>query len=230
MTDDPTRGTEWSALDSAASPERLLGFLDAVTSLPPVAAAKRRSFELLGAAPGRRLLDAGCGTGADVLALAARVAPGGEVVGLDSSATAIATARERARGREGVRFERADLAELPFPDAEFDGARADRSVQHCARPEAAVAELVRVTRPGGAVVISEATFSVPRGGTPPTGGEALSPFLPLLLRRSGADQIALERWEDTIDPGPEVLAELGVDAGPIELRIGHVTARVRVGA
>ena len=58
---------------------------------------KRRTFALLGAKAGARLLDVGCGTGDDALAMARLVGPDGHVTGIDTSETMIAEARARLR-------------------------------------------------------------------------------------------------------------------------------------
>lgn len=71
--------------------------------------------------PGMRVLDCGCGPGSITMGLAAHVAPG-EVIGIDLDPTHIALARRRAAdaGLANVRFARADIYTLPFPDAAFD--------------------------------------------------------------------------------------------------------------
>ena len=224
MSDDDGRTGQWSELDAASDREKLLAFLDAFATLGPVHEAKRTSFELLDIGPGCRVLDAGCGTGVDVRALAVRVLPGGHVVGVDLSAAALFEASLKEAGERAVELARADLAALPFADGSFDAARADRAVQHHPRPDAVVRELVRVTRTGGRVVISEATFKGPTG--PPRQYQQLVAFLPLLLHRSGTDDIVIETSEGTVAPGPAVLEVLGLPAGPVELRAVHVAATV----
>jgi ubiquinone/menaquinone biosynthesis C-methylase UbiE len=216
----------WEDLDRSASTTSLLAFLDEFAAHPGVATAKSQSFDLLAPASGCRLLDAGCGTGADALAFAAGTA-GVTVVGVDSSSAAITVAQGRARTPARVEFVQGDLAALPFPAASFDGSRADRSLQHVTRPEVALAELIRVTRPGGAVVVSEASFSLPdaRDGPVAIRGELL-PFLPLLFKRAGADQIRVRTSSCTIEPGPDVLAVLAAPAGPITITYVHVSAVV----
>ena len=76
--------------------------------------------ELLAPQPGDHLLDAGCGAGADVFALAALVGPTGQVVGVDRSAVMVAQARERAAGSGlPVDFRVGDITALDFPDNTF---------------------------------------------------------------------------------------------------------------
>ena len=61
--------------------------------------------------------------------------------------------RQRAAGFENVEFVEGDATKLPFPLSSFDLAGTLRSLHHIARPELAVAELTRVTRPGGRLLV-----------------------------------------------------------------------------
>lgn len=98
--------------------------------------------------PGLRILDAGCGPGANFDWLR----PYGEVVGLDYSAEAIRLAKARHPDTEAVE---ADITELPFEDASFDLALELTVLTVVEDDRSAVAELARVTRPGGTVVLLE---------------------------------------------------------------------------
>ena len=100
-------------------------------------------------------LDAGCGTGALAFALAPNVA---EVVGVDTRADYLEAGRESAP--ENVRFVEGDVTALPFGYASFDLACCHRVLHHVRRPELAVSELVRVTRPGGRIFIADQLGSV----------------------------------------------------------------------
>jgi ubiquinone/menaquinone biosynthesis C-methylase UbiE len=97
---------------------------------------------------GERALDVGTGAGALALALASHVA---EVVGIDTEAELIARARERAPAN--ATFQEADATSLPFGAAAFDLAGTIRTLHHVRRPELVVAELARVTRPGGRILV-----------------------------------------------------------------------------
>ena len=112
-----------------------------------------------GIGPGQAVLDVGCGFGVETHRLAALVQPGGRVVGLDHSPAFIAEARRRAHAAGiDASFEAGDAQALPFPDAVFDSARAERVLTYLADPEKALAELRRVTRQGGTVALLEPDF------------------------------------------------------------------------
>ncbi len=142
-------------VDGAAEPGALAGYLDTVRGVGAVAEWKERSFALLDPRPGAELLDLGCGTGDDLLALAPRVAPGGRVVGVDASAAMVAEARRRTAGHAGVEVHLGDGHRLDLPDGSLDGARAERVLLHVEDPAAVVAELVRALRAGGRLVLAE---------------------------------------------------------------------------
>ncbi|WP_051580590.1 methyltransferase domain-containing protein [Pseudonocardia acaciae] len=131
-------------------------FLDARTTIPGEIRVKRLITSELRLREGLSVLDVGSGTGADTCHLATVVGPDGSVVGLDRSARMVEESRRRA-GALGVpaEFVDGDAASLPFPDATFDRCRAERVLAVIDDPVAAVAEMARVTRPGGLVVVSE---------------------------------------------------------------------------
>jgi ubiquinone/menaquinone biosynthesis C-methylase UbiE len=97
-----------------------------------------------------RALDAGTGTGALAFALAPLVR---EVVAVDVVRELLEQARARAEGASNVSFAEGDITRLEFERASFDLAGTLRTIHHIARPELAIAELARVTRPGGTVLV-----------------------------------------------------------------------------
>jgi ubiquinone/menaquinone biosynthesis C-methylase UbiE len=97
-----------------------------------------------------RALDAGTGAGALALALAPLVR---EVVGLDRVPELLALARERASAFGNVELVEGDATALPFPPMSFDLAGTLRTLHHVARPELVLAELTRVTRLGGQLLV-----------------------------------------------------------------------------
>ena len=97
-----------------------------------------------------RALDVGAGTGALAFALAPLVA---EVVALDPVPELLAAGRERAGADSNVTFVEGDATALPFADGSFDLAGMLMVLHHLGRPEVAMAELARVTRLGGTVLV-----------------------------------------------------------------------------
>lgn len=99
-----------------------------------------------------RVLDAGCGAGHTALAFAARAA---EVVALDLTEAMLAQGRKLARDRNlaNIRFQRGDVEQLPFAEAEFDVVTSRYSAHHYPHPLTAVREFVRVLKPGGLLLL-----------------------------------------------------------------------------
>ncbi len=133
----------------------LVRLLDLVHGQPGVRAGHRRTAELLGLRAGFRLLDVGCGAGHFARDAAPLVGEDGRVVGVDLSGAMARAAHRRVAGRSlPVDVAVADVRALPFPAA-FDGCRAERVLRYLPDPRPALAEMVRVTKPGGRVVATE---------------------------------------------------------------------------
>jgi SAM-dependent methyltransferase len=126
--------------------------LDRLTREPFYAAYKRHVRQLLRPRSAGRYLDVGAGTGTDAAQLA--VEARATVVAVDRSLTMLTT----ARGRGVSHIVAADAQRLPFPNGSFDGTWADRVLQHLANPEQALDELIRVTAPGGRVVLADPDY------------------------------------------------------------------------
>lgn len=120
---------------------------------------------------GVQLLDVGCGPGTITLDLAARIGPGGRVVGIDAAPAAIATARRiaRERGDQKTEFFVADLFDLPLPPASFDVVHAHQVLQHLADPVAALREMARYLTSGGLLAVRDADYGA-MAWYPPNAG------------------------------------------------------------
>ncbi|MCO1655032.1 class I SAM-dependent methyltransferase [Pseudonocardia humida] len=107
--------------------------------------------------PGQRVLDIGCGTGNLLLALGAR-RPDLDLAGIDPDPKALARATRKAR-RAGVavRFDRGFADTLPYPDGSVDRVFSSLMLHHLDPPvkDATLAEVRRVLRPGGALVLAD---------------------------------------------------------------------------
>ena len=142
----------FSTVDRAPDPTLFLHFVDLANRVPGMRAAKDEMLEELRLQPGQAVLDVGCGTDDDAREIARRVGPEGRVVGVDASETMLTEARRRSLGVEpAVEFRLADAQSLPFDGAVFDACRTERVLAHVPDPRAALAEMARVTRPGGRI-------------------------------------------------------------------------------
>ena len=169
---------------------------------------------LAGLSPGR-VLDAGCGTGRHSVWLAAQ---GHEVTGVDASADMLAKARAKL---PEARFEQGDLTALPLPDGSVDAALCALALVHLPNLAPAFAELTRVVRPGGRIVISDvhpfltalgwqAQFRTAEGGT---GFVRLNRHLPSdYVRAATAAGLAVRGMAEPLLP-PE--SAVTVAQGPI---------------
>ncbi len=104
--------------------------------------------------PGAHVLEAGCGAGAQTVLLAER-SPQATFTCVDVNESSLATARDRCTGLNNARFIRADVRSLPFPDATFDHVFVCFVLEHLARPDTALDELIRTLRPGGTLTAIE---------------------------------------------------------------------------
>jgi len=112
----------------------------------------RRHIERLGAGPGARTLEAGCGNGSMSAWLAGRVAPGGRAVAVDLDLSLVRS------DVPGVEFRQADILAGPVEPGGFDLVTARAMLHHVGDAGAAVANLVASVRPGGAILLIEPDF------------------------------------------------------------------------
>ncbi|WP_308188942.1 methyltransferase domain-containing protein [Streptacidiphilus sp. ASG 303] len=125
----------------------------------------------LGLTEGQAVLDAGCGTGRALPALRAAVGDGGTVLGADLTPAMLRAAAAAGRGGTAGLLV-ADCARLPLPDARLDAVFGAGLVSHLPDPAAALAELARVTRPGGRLALFH---PVGRAALAARHGRALTP-------------------------------------------------------
>ncbi|GGL05174.1 methyltransferase domain-containing protein [Nocardia jinanensis] len=149
-----------AAATSGADPMAvLIAALDLQAALPGIRRIRRWAHEALAVDSGEWALDIGSGTGSEVLEFARRVGPAGEAVGIEPNPAMLAVARERATAAGArCRFVEADAYRLPFDDDSFDAVRCERVYQHLDDPSAATAEIARVLRPDGRVVLVDSDW------------------------------------------------------------------------
>ncbi len=111
--------------------------------------------------PGHKVLDVGSGPGHTTLEIARRVAPAGKVTGVDINAEFVA--RSTARAREAklpAAFVNSAFPPLPFPDASFDRVWCKNVLEYVDSAAHTVAEMARVTLPGGVVVAVDSDWDM----------------------------------------------------------------------
>jgi len=134
--------------------DRIAGVYDAMNSVMTAGLHhrwRRRAIDLAAVGPGARVLDVATGTGDLAIEAAAR---GAEVIGSDFSEGMLERARLKA---PAIRFEQADALALPYPDDAFDAATVGFGARNFADLGRGLAEMARVVRPGGRVVVLEIT-------------------------------------------------------------------------
>jgi len=133
--------------------EAVFRWLDGADESPLIQQVKRRMLDVCPVGEGDQVLDVGCGLGHEVRRLAQLAGPQGRVVGIDANPAMITEARRRGAGLAlPVSFEAGDAHQVGFHDGSFDLCRTERVLRYLDRPEAALAEMVRLTRPGGSVL------------------------------------------------------------------------------
>jgi demethylmenaquinone methyltransferase / 2-methoxy-6-polyprenyl-1,4-benzoquinol methylase len=176
---------------------------------------RERAADLAALERGARALDVASGTGDLAVELERRVGPSGTVVGSDFSEPMLDVARRKSAA---VRWEWANALDLPYPDDGFDAATVGFGARNFSDLDRGLAEMARVVRPGGRVVVLEIT--VPR--RPP-----LSTFfsvwfdrvVPALGKLAG-DPDAYAYLPSSVKrfPDPEALAARMHDAGLDDVR------------
>jgi demethylmenaquinone methyltransferase/2-methoxy-6-polyprenyl-1,4-benzoquinol methylase len=119
---------------------------------------RKRAVTHSGAKEGDRVLDCATGTGDLAIAFGAAVGASGEVIGTDFVPEMLVHARAKA---PEITFEVADVTQLPYEDASFDISSISFGIRNVGDPRKGIAELARVVRPGGRVIVLE--FGQPSG-------------------------------------------------------------------
>jgi SAM-dependent methyltransferase len=141
-----------------------------------------------GLLPGGLAVDVGCGTGRALPALREAVGPSGRIVGVDHTPEMLAAARARARSCDAELL-LADVRGLPFANRSVDAVFAAGLVSHLPDHEAGLAELARITRPGGRLVLfhpsGRAAHAARHGHTPSFDDPLAEPVLRAATARAG---------------------------------------------
>jgi demethylmenaquinone methyltransferase/2-methoxy-6-polyprenyl-1,4-benzoquinol methylase len=205
--------------------DRIAGLYDRMNTVMTAGlhrAWRRRAADLAEVSPGDRVLDVATGTGDLALELVERVAPGGEVVGIDFSQRMLELARAKASasGRDDVSvcFQAANALSLPFDTNEYAAATVGFGARNFADLERGLAEMVRVVQPGGRVVVLEIT--TPRRPPLSTFFEVWFDRVVPVLGQFAGDAAAYSYLPSSVRrfPGPDELAALMARSGLRDVR------------
>jgi ubiquinone/menaquinone biosynthesis C-methylase UbiE len=172
-------------------------FHDLVSFRGKVRELRRRTADLARIRLGEHVLDVGCGTGTLAIAVARRVGRAGRVVGIDPGTRQIARARTKvARRKEPIEFQTGVIERLPFPDQTFDVVLSSLMMHHLptSLKRQGLAEIARVLKPGGRLVIADFTPKQGRTGQAPrfhAGGSSVDD-LAALIRDAGFEALETE--------------------------------------
>ncbi len=183
---------------------------------------RRQVVRALRPRKGMRVLDIAAGTGTSSVPIAAT---GAHVVAADFSPGMLAVGQERYRGIHNLEFCEADATELPFADDSFDATTCSFGLRNVQDPQRALAELFRVTKPGGTIVLCEFSH-------PPVAAVRVGYFwylrrvLPWIAGLLTGSRDSYEYFGESIEgwPKQQVLASWLGAAGFVGVQYRNVTA------
>jgi len=158
---------------------------------------RQRTADLAQLQSGETVLDVGCGTGTLAIEVARRVGRAGRVAGIDPGTEQIARARAKAaRHHLPIEFQVGVIEQLPFPDQTFDVVFSTLMMHHlpAGLKRQGLAEIARVLKPGGRLVIADFTHKKERAGQAArfhAGGSRIQD-LAAMVKDAGFDQLEME--------------------------------------
>jgi SAM-dependent methyltransferase len=165
---------------------------------------------------GSRVLEAGCGVGAQTITLAQR-SPDARFTSVDVSADSLAQARLTAdrAGLTNVEFQQADIFALPFETGSFDHVFICFVLEHLSRPAEALTILEELLRPGGTVTVIEGDHGSASFHPDSPAAHAAIQCLVALQRQAGGDSLIGRRLYP-------LMVEAGFDAVRVSPRMVYV--------
>lgn len=172
-------------------------FADAFLFAGKLGKLRQRTVALAQLQPGETVLDVGCGTGTLVIEAQKRVGITGQVFGIDPGEAQIARARTKAARRHvPVNFQMGVIEHLAFADQTFDVVFSSLMMHHLPAPlkRQGLAEIARVLKPGGRLIIADFTHKADRAGRATSfhAGGSRVPDLVALLKEAGLDHLETE--------------------------------------
>ncbi|EGG25396.1 hypothetical protein DFA_03645 [Cavenderia fasciculata] len=167
MDHDDDKETRWMAIDKSECPNKFIQYVDEASKQDQIIAHTRYSTRQLQLEPGMKVIDVGCGAGKDLSRLESIVQGTGEVYGMDISREMVECAKSRMSHLPNVQVFCGNANSIPFDANYFDAVRCERLLQHIPQPDDVIAEMVRITKRGGRIVITDidwtsSTISIPK--------------------------------------------------------------------
>jgi len=193
----PAKETKGLVLDRGWSYDLMGWFCDTFLFHGQMRELRQRTANLAGIQPGEQALDVGCGTGTLAMEAQSRVGRAGRVTGVDPGPQQIARARSKAaRRRVPIEFQVGIIEQLPFPDQTFDVVLSTLMMHHLPAPlkRRGLAEIARVLKPGGRLVIADFKRRQERQGQAArfhAGGSSMQD-LAALITDAGFDHLETE--------------------------------------
>jgi SAM-dependent methyltransferase len=177
---------------------------------------------------GQRAVDLGCGPRGILDLLAERVAPGGRVVGLDADPVHVALAAEFAvrQGLAGVQVMAGDARRTGLPSDSCDLVHCRTLLVNLPEPAQVVAEMVRLTRPGGWVAAMEPDTEYAMCYPPNAAFARICEIFPAVFSRNGADQMIGRRVPELFRQAG--LGDVGIDVKAQVYPVGNSRRTIRL--
>ena len=192
--------TKGLILDEGWRYDLMVGFTDFFLFRRQVRALRKRTVNLANIQPGEQVLDVGCGTGTLAIEAQRWVGSVGRVAGIDPGIQQIGRARAKAARRNlPIDFQTGVIEHLPFPDQAFDVVFSTLMMHHLpgSVKRQGLAEIVRVLKPGGRLVIADFNRKQERQGQSArfhAGGSSLND-LTSLIQDAGLSDVKMEEMQ-----------------------------------
>ena len=196
----PTKETKGLVLSGGWRYDLLEWYHDTFSFRGQLRELRQRTATMARLQPGDAVLDVGCGTGTLALEVARRVGSAGRVAGIDPGTEQIARARAKATRRHlPIEFQVGVIEQLPFPDTTFDVVLSTLMIHHVPAPikRQGLAEIARVLKPGGRLVMADFTRRQERAGRAArfhAGGSSVQDLV-ALVSDAGFDQVDTEELQ-----------------------------------